>query len=117
MKTHKDLEVWKDSMDLVEEVYIVTKRYPKEEVYSLVSQMRRASISVPSNISEGAARHSQREFLQFIYVGLGSLTELETQILLSKRLGFIGEDRHICDSVEKVRAKLLGLIKAVKAKI
>jgi four helix bundle protein len=87
IKTHKDLNVWKESMTLAKEVYRLTKNFPKEETFGLVSQMRRAAVSIPSNIAEGAARNSNKEFIQFLHVSLGSLAELETQLLLSKELG------------------------------
>ena len=89
LKTHKDLDVWKKAMSLVKEVYEITACFPREEAYGLVSQIKRAAVSIPSNIAEGAARNSNKEFIQFLYVSLGSLAELETQLLLSKELGFI----------------------------
>ena len=115
VKTHKDLDVWKKAMSLVKEVYELTARFPKEETYGLVSQIRRAAVSIPSNIAEGAARNSSKEFIQFLYVSLGSLAELETQLLLSKELGFIygGE---INESIEQIRKMLLGLIKYLRDK-
>jgi four helix bundle protein len=72
IKTHKDLDVWKESMTLAKEVYSLTKRFPKEETFGLASQMRRAAVSIPSNIAEGAARNSDREFIQFLHVSLVS---------------------------------------------
>jgi len=89
LATHKDLDVWKLSMELVEKVYAVTKSFPKEEQYVLSSQIRRSAISVPSNIAEGAARKGNKENLQFLYISLGSLSELETQILISKRINIL----------------------------
>jgi four helix bundle protein len=83
---HKDLEVWKKSMDLVEDVYALSKFFPNDEKFGLTNQIRRASVSVPSNISEGAARKSDKEFIQFLYIALGSLSELETQYLIAVRL-------------------------------
>jgi len=76
---HKDLDVWKRSMDLVQLIYEYTKLFPKEEMYGLTSQMRRAAVSIPSNIAEGAARKGDKEFIQFLMLSLGSLSELETQ--------------------------------------
>jgi four helix bundle protein len=75
---HKDLDVWKRSMDLVVKVYQITKLFPDTEKYGLTSQMRRAAVSIPSNITEGAARKGDKEFIQFLYISIGSLSELET---------------------------------------
>ena len=111
-KTHKDLIVWQKAMDLVEELYRLTETMPKSETYGLTSQIRRAAISVPSNIAEGAARNHDKEFVQFLYVALGSAAELETQLLLAERM------RHITnapfDGLSEVKKLLLGLIKSKK---
>ena len=72
MKTHKDLEVWKNSIELVTEIYRITETFPKSELYGLVNQIRRSAVSIPSNISEGAARNHQKEFIQFLYIAQGS---------------------------------------------
>lgn len=82
----KDLIVWQKSLDLVEEIYLITAKFPKEEIYGLTSQMRRASVSIPSNIAEGQRRKNIKEFLQFLRIAYGSASELETQILICKRL-------------------------------
>ena len=82
IKTHKDLDVWKKSMDLVERVYRRTERFPDSEKYGLTNQIRRCAVSVSSNIAEGAARNTDKEFVQFCYIALGSLSELETSSLL-----------------------------------
>ena len=116
LKTHKDLDVWKESMKLVKQIYLITANFPKEETYGLVSQIRRSAISIPSNIAEGAARNSNKEFIQFLYVSLGSLAELETQLLLSQEIGFI-EYLPFEDTIEHIRKMLLGLIKYLKKKI
>ena len=113
-KNHKDLEVWKQSMDLVDVVYRATRAFPAEELYGLASQMRRCAVSVPSNIAEGAARSGRREFMQFLSIALGSLSELETQILISKRLSYMDRDEALLHRVETVRKLLLGLIKHVR---
>ena len=102
-------------MALAKEIYILTAEFPKEETYGLVSQIRRASISISSNIAEGAARNSNKEFIQFLYVSLGSLAELETQLQLSKELGFL-ETEDMNGSIERIRRMLLGLIKHQKGK-
>jgi len=87
--THfKDLHVWQNGMALVEGVYALTRGFPLDERYGLAAQMRRAAVSVPSNIPEGQARHGTREFLVFLSHAVGSLAELETQLTLSERLGF-----------------------------
>jgi len=90
-KPHKKLDVWKLSMELSRVVYRLTTGYPSEERFGLVSQMRRAAVSVPSNIAEGAARDSNNEFRHFLSIGRSSLSELDTQLDLSQDLGFIAE--------------------------
>jgi four helix bundle protein len=87
--THKDLDVWKAAMELAKLVYLITSKFPKEELYGLTQQIRRSAVSIPSNIAEGAARNSRKEFIQFLHISLGSLAELETQLLLSEKLGFL----------------------------
>jgi len=89
MKTHRDLQVWKHSIDFVEKIYRLTQEFPSEEKYGLVSQLRRSALSIPSNIAEGAARGSTKEYIYFTRVSLGSVAELETQLIVSHRLGYI----------------------------
>ena len=113
IRTHKDLEVWKEAMQLARDVYTWSQNLPREEIYGLVAQIRRAVISIPSNIAEGAARGSRREFRQFLYVALGSLAELETQIFLAKEL-FGLDDGGPLAQVEKQRPLLLGLIRSLR---
>lgn len=113
MKTHRDLDVWKEGIDLAILVYKLTEGFPKEERYGLVDQIKRAVVSIPSNIAEGAARNSSKEFMQYLYIALGSAAELETQLIISDRLGFLN-DRDIFEELEKVKSKLLGLIRHVK---
>lgn len=129
--THKDLEVWKAAMELTKLIYKVTSWFPKEEIYGLTAQMRRASISIPSNIAEGAARSSNKEFYQFLHIALGSLSELETQWLLAQELGFVNQvlnAKHdplpvidysslISSQIENVRRMLLGLIRHLKNRL
>lgn len=112
-KTHKDLEVWKQSLELTERVYRVTGSFPREELYGLTAQMGRAAVSVSSNIAEGAARGSKKEFVQFLRISLGSLAELETQLVVAGRLGFIS-DQDIMGKIEEVRRMLLGLLRFLK---
>lgn len=87
------LEVWTNSRKLVKEIYEITKEFPKEEMYGIVSQMRRSAISVPSNIAEGCGRYSFKEKCQFFYIAKGSLFELETQLYLSKDVGYIEDSK------------------------
>lgn len=88
VQSYKDLIVWKKSIELVEEIYRLTKNFPKEELFQLTSQMRRASISIPSNIAEGYGRKSKKEYAQFYAIAYGSTLELETQLFIAKRLKF-----------------------------
>ena len=111
--THKDLEIWKLGIELVEKVYEMTSEFPKEEVYGLTNQMRRAAVSIPSNISEGAARNSKKEFIQFLYVALGSLAELETQAIISEKLNYL-KNHPLMELIEKQRRKQLNFIKYLK---
>ena len=116
MKSHKDLDVWRAAIDLAREVYEVTKTFPKEEQYGLVSQMRRSAVSIASNIAEGAARQGTKEFVHFLYVAVGSANELDTQIEISKAIEF-GEEqrlRTLQQSLEAVSKMLQGLIRSVK---
>ena len=89
IQSYKDLIVWKKSIELVVEVYHLTDRYPKEEIFGLVSQMRRAVVSIPSNIAEGYGRRSAKEYAQFYSIAYGSALELETQLIVCKELKFI----------------------------
>ncbi len=105
---HKNLEAWKQAMNLVEKVYKDTAGFPAQETYGLTSQMRRAAVSVPSNLSEGAARNGCREYINFLGISLGSLAELETQTIIASRLGYVDTD-DLLNSINEVRALLVGL--------
>src|SRR4051812_28791574 len=87
--SYRDLTAWQKAMDLVEQVYLGSRNWPKEEAYGLTSQVRRAAISVPSNIAEGQGRDSTKEFLHHLSMARGSILELETQILVAERLGYV----------------------------
>ncbi len=115
MKTHKDLEVWKEGVDLVVAIYKLTSYFPKEEQFGLTSQMRRAAVSVPSNIAEGAARQSKKEFIKYLYIALGSISELETQYLISQKLNYSGPI-DLGEPITRIRQKLLNFIKHLKSK-
>ena len=106
-RPHQDLDAWKEAMRMVKMVYQVSQDFPREEVYGLTSQVRRAAVSVPSNLSEGAARASRKEFSHFLSVAKGSLSELETQLMISADLGYLPVDHAIFAQLERV-AQLLG---------
>ena len=114
MKSHQDLTVYQKSMDLVVDVYKVTKNFPPEEKFGITSQIRRSAISIPSNIAEGAARQSKKDFSRFLYFSLGSLAELETQLEISIRLEFLKEQDEIQEELIYIRRMLLKLIKSLK---
>jgi four helix bundle protein len=111
-KTHCDLDVWKGSMNLVIEIYKITKSFPKDELYGLTSQIRRAAISIPSNISEGSARNQTKEFIRFLQISQGSLSELETQFIISRNLEYLSSEvfYEINGKLNEIRAQLCGLI-------
>ena len=115
--THKDLEVWKKSMDLVEDVYNLMKQLPESEKYGLISQIKRSSISIPSNIAEGAARGSTKEFIRFLDIASGSLSELETQLLLLERLGFCSTEENLSEEIETIGKMLYGLKLSLRNKL
>ena len=113
MANHKDLDVWKLSMDLVVDIYKMTDSFPEEEKFGVISQLRRAAVSVPTNIAEGAARNSNKENLRFLFISLGSLSEIETLLIISKRLNFI-DNEDVINNLFEIKAKLVNLIKYVK---
>jgi four helix bundle protein len=114
--SYKDLIVWNKAMELVTEIYGVTKSFPKYESFGLINQLRRAAISIPSNIAEGKARLSKGEFRQFLGHARGSLAELETQIIIAQNLSYLeeSETQRLLTMVEEVGKVLNGLISAVK---
>ena len=113
---HKDLDVWKKSLDLVEEVYNWTKLFPDVEKYGLISQMRRAAISIPSNIAEGSARKGDKELIYFVNIAIGSVSELETQYIIALRLGFADANNTLNDLLINVKKLLLGYRNYVRRK-
>lgn len=115
MKNYKNLTVWQDSHELVLSVYKETKVFPKEEVYGITSQLRRAVASIPANIAEGCAKNSDKEFNRFLQIAMGSLNESEYFLFLSKELNYLGEEDYIKMSgqLDIVKAKLINLQKKV----
>jgi four helix bundle protein len=118
LKNYKELKVWEKSYQLCLEVYRITQEFPKIEIYGLISQMRRAALSIPSNIAEGYGRKTILEYLRFLYIAYGSVCELETQIMLSGDLGYLNENRlsKLQKEVGEVERMLQALIKSLKNK-
>ena len=114
MKSHKDLIVWQKSMDHVAAIYVATKAFPKEELFGIVSQMRCAAVSIPSNIAEGYGRLYDKETVKFLSNALGSASELETQLIISKDLGYLSiEDfQKLTNQIEEIIRMLSALIKS-----
>lgn len=108
---HKDLEVWKKSIELVKIIYQKSDEFPKSESFGLTSQIRRAAVSIPSNLAEGNARSSSKETIHFIDIALGSLAEVETQLIIAKELGFIKEHDNETKVIKNVNALIMGLRK------
>ncbi len=104
-------------MNLVTDIYQLTNSFPSHELYGLSSQMRRCAVSIPSNIAEGAGRRNTKEFIQFLYVSNGSLSELETQIEIAFRLKYLKEMESLIEKVKHIRIMLLNLIQALKKKL
>jgi four helix bundle protein len=117
MKSHKDLDVWKLAVDLAQDVYEVSKVFPREEQFGMSSQMRRAAVSIAANIAEGAARNGEREFAQFLHVALGSASELETLLEIARRVDLVCVPDY--DRLDKLLARisqmLRGLIRSVRS--
>lgn len=106
-------------INFVTDIYKVTSAFPKEELFGLTNQIRRASVSVPSNIAEGEARNSDKEFLRFLYIAMGSVQEIDTQLLITLNLKYISisDYDHLTTLLEQIAKKLNGLIKSVKSRI
>jgi four helix bundle protein len=114
MTGYTNLEVWQKSMTLVTDVYKLLQYFPKEERYVLSDQIRRSAISIPSNIAEGSSRNSKKEFIQFLYIALGSICELETQLHISKNIGYTGEITTALQKAETIKKMLNALITSLK---
>ena len=112
---YKDLTVWKKSMELVKEVYMLTKKLPKEETYGLSNQMRRAAVSIPSNIAEGQSRNSTKEFIQFLNISAGSNAELFTHLLICGRVGYLPE-QELC-TAKSLSSEIARMISSILSKL
>ncbi|WP_200808942.1 four helix bundle protein [Brevundimonas sp. SH203] len=115
LRSHRDLKVWQIALDMTETLYRTTADWPKSEQYGLVSQVRRAAVSVPANIAEGAGRRTSGEFAHFIGIARGSLAELETLLIIARRLGYIEEPsfRAIMDDLFELGRMTTGLLKSL----
>jgi four helix bundle protein len=110
-RPHYKLDAWKEAMALVTEVYQRSSLFPREEIYGLTSQIRRSAVSIPSNMAEGAARLGSREFVRFLNIAKGSLSELETQLLIAVSLKYLLSDDSIFNKLDRVSRLITGLQK------
>jgi four helix bundle protein len=114
-RKHHELLAWQLAVELVTELYRLTERFPPTETYGLSAQIRRAAVSVPSNIAEGAARATKREFAYFLSVARGSLSEIDTQLEIARRLGYIADDDSVQVKMDRVFGLIGGLLKTERA--
>jgi four helix bundle protein len=114
MKHYKNLLVWQKAIALVTQIYVVTRTFPREELYGLTSQIRRAAVSIPSNIAEGQSRLTRGEFRQFLGIARGSLAELETQLIISEKLGYLTESNALFEQLAEVGRMLSGLLSSLQ---
>lgn len=114
LKSYKDLQIWKVSMDFVVEVYKLTDKFPSSELYSLTSQIRRSSVSIPSNIAEGSSRRNTKEYIQFLYISKGSLSEVETQLEIANKLSYFKNIEDFNKKIRYMRIMLVNLIHSLQ---
>ena len=113
---YKELIVWKRSITLVTDIYQLVKCLPKEELYALSDQIKRCAVSIPSNIAEGSGRNTTKEFIQFLYISLGSASELETQLIIGQNIGFFKDMDNYFQEINEIRRMINGLINSLKNK-
>ncbi|NWF36340.1 MULTISPECIES: four helix bundle protein [unclassified Mariprofundus] len=113
-RSHHELRAWQEAMNFVETVYQITSGFPDHEKFGLTSQIERAAVSVPSNIAEGAGRSGEKEFLRFLYIARGSLCEIETQLLIAQRLGYVSNMEKVMDEMNILFGLLGGLINSLQ---
>ncbi len=118
VRDYRDLIVWQKAMDLVEAIYRATGTFPRDEIYGLISQLRRAAVSIPSNIAEGNGRNTTRDYLNFLGMAYGSVKEVETQVLIAERLRYIDSDQagQLVAITEEVARLISGLTNSLKQK-
>jgi four helix bundle protein len=119
IRDYRDLIVWQEAMEIAELVYSVTRSFPREEAFGLVSQMRRAAVSIPSNIAEGFGRAQRRSFVQFLRIAQGSLKELETQAQLSARIGLLDSESltGLLDRTERLGKRLVQFVRSLERRV
>ena len=113
-RSHRDLRAWQKAIDLVSAVYKFTQDFPEYERYGLVGQMRRAAVSVPANIAEGAARNSTKELLHFLSISCGSLSELDTLVSVSEKLGYVKNGKSLQNQIDDVSGLVMGLAASLR---
>ncbi len=115
MHNFKELKIWQNARNFVKEIYIAISKFPQEEKYGLISQMRRSAVSIPSNIAEGSGRNTDKDFSHFLNIALGSAYELQRQIFLSFDLELIKEEKmnDLNSSLEEIQKMIYGLIKSI----
>ena len=114
-RSYQDLEVWKLSINFVKEIYRLIEKFPPIEIYGLTNQIRRAVVSIPSNIAEGQGRSSAKEFRQFLAIALGSLAEIETQLIITREINFLGseETEPLLVTIDRIRKMIKALSKSI----
>ena len=115
--THKDLDVYKLSLNLVEDIYTLTKSFPASENFGLTSQLRRAAVSLPSNIAEGSSRGSTKDFIRFLNISSGSLAEIETQLVIAERIGYITFKEDLKNNITTIRKMIYRLKQSLNKKV
>ncbi|MHC4213052.1 MAG: four helix bundle protein [Planctomycetota bacterium] len=119
IRRFQDLEIWKRSVALVEQIYRVTTSFPKDELYGLTSQIRRAAVSIPSNIAEGFSRFHNKEYKQFLHIALGSCAELTTQFIIASKLNYLEDKKAgiLINEIDEISKMTMSLIKKINQKI
>jgi len=115
IRNFRDLNIWKLGMEIVEDIYKLTKEFPKEELYGLSAQMRRCAVSIPSNVAEGFTRKHNKEYKQFLYISLGSCAELETQIEITTKLSFLSDKQkeELLEKINHTTRMIMNLLKCL----
>ena len=116
VKDYRDMKVWQKGIDIIDLIYSIVAKFPKDEVHGLAAQMRRAAVSIPSNIAEGFVRHHSKEYKQFLYISLGSCAELETQVIISHRRGYITKEalEELTEDINHETRMLVSLINKIQ---